>query len=177
MEEIKKNGELQEDVKVEETKKEETNVEETKEAENVTTEKDSKKDSKKEETKSTNVAKEESKKAEEAKSQPSKANTEAKKDMPVVNEMKTTNHKFDPEDKVWVSEFKNIRDNAGFTKIENQFRFAPTEAEIEKVIITVESGVKVVRYKLKGKTGSMFDEEDVCLTYEEAVQLCNSRNK
>jgi len=94
-----------------------------------------------------------------------------------VNEFKTTKHKFDPEDSVWVADFRNVRDNAGYTKIENQYRFAPIEAVVEKVIITMESGIKTIHYKLKNKAGSMYDEEDVCLTYEEAIKICEERNK
>ena len=88
-----------------------------------------------------------------------------------------TEHKFDPEETVYVAEFKNNRDNVGYTKIENQYRFTPIKAVIERVIITIESGVKVVRYKIRGKAGSLYDEEDVCRTEEEAVLLCEEKNK
>lgn len=170
---------VNEEVAKEEIVKEETNEEkvEDKIEENKNGSKTTEKDSKKEDVKSTNVVKETSKKPEKAKSQPNSTKSEEKNEIPVVNELKVTNHRFDPEDKVWVAEFRNVRDNAGFTKIENQFRFAPLEAVIEKVIITMESGVKTVRYKLKNKAGSMYDEEDVCVTYDEVVELCDARNK
>lgn len=93
------------------------------------------------------------------------------------DKMKTTKHRYDPGETVYVAEFKNVRENVGYTKIENQYKFVPTEEQIEKVIITVESGVKVIRYKMKNKAGSLFDEEDVCNTMEDAAKLCEIRNK
>lgn len=92
-------------------------------------------------------------------------------------DMKETKHRFDPGDPVFVADFRNIRDNAGYTKIENQFRFAPLQGEIERVIITRESGVKVVQYKLKNKAGSLYDEEDVCATLDEAETICKEKNR
>ena len=88
-----------------------------------------------------------------------------------------TEHRYDPEEEVFVAEFKQNRDSTGFTKIENQFRFTPVKAIIERVVITIESGKKVVRYKIRGKAASLFDEEDVCRTEEEARLLCEEKNK
>ena len=97
--------------------------------------------------------------------------------VPAAPSKHRTEHKFDPDEAVFVAEFKNNRDNVGYTKIENQYRFTPLKAVIERVIITMESGSKVVRYKLKGKAGSLYDEEDVCRTEEEAKLLCEEKNK
>lgn len=93
------------------------------------------------------------------------------------DKIKTTKHRYDPCEQVYVAEFRNVRENKGYTKIENQYKFVPTEEKIEKVIITIESGSKVIRYKMKNKAGSLFDEEDVCATYKDAVKLCDERNK
>lgn len=92
-------------------------------------------------------------------------------------EMKETKHRFDPDDKVFVSDFRNMRDDKGYTKIANQFRFAPLEGEIERVVITKVGDTKIIQYKLKNKAGSLYDEEDVCATVEEAEELCKEKNR
>ena len=88
-----------------------------------------------------------------------------------------TEHRFDPEEEVFVAEYRQNRDSQGYTKIENQFRFTPLKAVVDRVIITSESGKKTVRYKMRGKAASLFDEDDVCKTEEEAIKLCEERNK
>lgn len=102
---------------------------------------------------------------------------EPEKIKPKTYECKETKHRFDPADKVFVADFRNVRDDKGYVKIQNQYRFAPLEGEIEKVIITRESDEKIVQYKLKNKAGSLYDEEDVCATYEEAEELCKEKNR
>lgn len=86
-----------------------------------------------------------------------------------------TGHKFAPNEKVYVAEFCKVRDTQGFTKLVNSFRFYPQEGIIERVILT-ETPIKV-QYKLKNKAGSLFDEEDVCHTIEEAQKLCEYKNR
>lgn len=96
----------------------------------------------------------------------------------ITNKIKhQTAHNFEPDDVVYVAEFKNVRETMGYTRLENQFKFVPVSGEIEKIFITKESGVKCVRYKLKNKAGSMFDEEDVCSTIDECIELCDLKNR
>lgn len=83
-----------------------------------------------------------------------------------------TVHKFAPNEKVFVADFCQNRDTQGYTKIVNSFRFSPKAGEIERVIITDK-----VQYKLKNRAGSLFDEEDVCHTEEEAEKLCEIKNR
>lgn len=95
----------------------------------------------------------------------------------VVVKYKThkTEHKFAPNDKVYVAEFGQKRDSEGFTKLVNSYKFYPRAGEIERVILT-EDPIKV-QYKLKNRAGSLFDEEDVCHTEEEAQRLCEYKNR
>lgn len=95
----------------------------------------------------------------------------------VVVKYKThkTEHKFAPNEKVYVAEFGQKRDSEGFTKLVNSYKFYPRAGEIERVILT-EDPIKV-QYKLKNRAGSLFDEEDVCHTEEEAQRLCEYKNR
>lgn len=86
-----------------------------------------------------------------------------------------TEHKFAPNDKVFVAEFGQKRDSEGYTKLINSYKFYPRQGEIERVILT-EDPIKV-QYKLKNRAGSLFDEEDVCHTEEEAERLCEIKNR
>lgn len=83
----------------------------------------------------------------------------------------TTQHKYAPGDKVWVAKFTQERDSKGFSQLINSFRFSPMQGEIEKIMITDK-----VRYKLKNVAGSNIDEEDVCWTQQECVELCKKKN-
>ena len=83
-----------------------------------------------------------------------------------------TLHRYAVGEKVWVASFEKNRDSNGYTRIVNSFRFTPVEGEIERIVITDK-----VRYKLKNKAGSNYDEEDVCDSYEDAMELCNFKNK
>lgn len=87
----------------------------------------------------------------------------------------TTEHKFAPNDHVFVAEFGQKRDSEGFTRLVNSYKFYPREGEIERVILT-EHPIKV-QYKLKNRAGSLFDEEDVCYTEEDAKRLCEYKNR
>ena len=82
-----------------------------------------------------------------------------------------TKHNFATGEEVYVAEFTQVRDSDGFTMVINNYRFVPTKGVIDKVIITDK-----VQYKLKGKAGSLYDEEDVCYDIEEAEKLCRNKN-
>lgn len=82
-----------------------------------------------------------------------------------------TKHNFAAGEEVYVAEFRQVRDSNGYTMVVNNFRFVPMKGEIERVILTDK-----VQYKLKGKAGSLYDEEDVCFTEKEAQTLCDKKN-
>lgn len=86
-----------------------------------------------------------------------------------------TEHLFAPNDHVFVAEFGQKRESDGFSKLINSYKFYPREGEIERVILT-ENPIKV-QYKLKNRAGSLFDEEDVCFTEEDAQKLCDLKNR
>lgn len=86
-----------------------------------------------------------------------------------------TEHLFAPNDRVFVAEFGQKRESDGFSKLINSYKFYPREGEIERVILT-ENPIKV-QYKLKNRAGSLFDEEDVCFTEEDAQKLCDLKNR
>lgn len=154
--------EVIEETVVNEEPSEETVVD-SKEENKVKPEKE-KKGSKKE--KEQNEQKVEEKKVEE---QP--VETQDDKKQEVTHEINITKHKFKMNDNVWVPEFSNTRRSGDFAQVVNSFQFNPRNGDVERVMITDK-----IQYKIKGKAGSLYDEEDVCWTEEEVKALCDKKN-
>lgn len=102
----------------------------------------------------------------------SEINNETEEEIEETRKPYKTEHKFAMGDRVWVCDFSNKRGNGKFSQVVNEYQFNPKEGEIERVIITDR-----IQYKLKNKSGSLYDEEDVCYTEKQAMKLCDKKNR